>query len=145
MVAVSAATLVACGDTLPADVEDYQSRCVQLNVDPIPPYEGDPHAGFKNVYACDVDEAQLLAGTRPFPEGTLIVKESTKEGQEAPWLVATARKGAGQGVDSWQWDEYTRNFPDEEFRRILAKQSTCTDCHKRVQDADYIFTFLASP
>ena len=43
-----------CGATLPDDVAGYESRCVRLNAKPIPPYEGDPHKGMKNVYACNV-------------------------------------------------------------------------------------------
>jgi hypothetical protein len=107
-----------------------------MNVEPIPRTNADPHNGVKNVYACNVDVAALEANQRPFPDGTLIVKESRREGEDLVWLIATARKQAG----SWQWDEYTRNFADEAFRHILAGESVCTDCHARVRSADWIFT-----
>jgi hypothetical protein len=51
-------------------------------------------------------------------------------------LIAIARKQGGV----WQWDEYTRNFADEDFRHILAGQSVCTGCHVKAQAADWIFT-----
>jgi hypothetical protein len=130
-----------CEAELPADVEGYAERCVKMNPAPIAPYEGDPHRGMKNVYACNVDPALLRANQRPFPEGTLIVKDSTRPPESAPWLVATARKRDG----GWQWDEYTRNFPDESLRRILAGQSVCTGCHQQARALDWIFTAYSPP
>ena len=130
-------TTAACGgESLPADVADYQTRCARMNRNPIARYEGDPHAGSKNVYACNVDDAVLRANARPFPDGTIIVKNSTKENADYPWLVATARKQGG----TWKWDEYTRNFADEDFVRILASESVCTNCHRQAENADWIFT-----
>ncbi len=126
--------LVACGDPLPDDLNNYATRCVVMNKQPILPYEGDPHKGFKNVYACNVPLEFLQARTRPFPDGTVIVKESRREGESFTWLVATARKQQGR----WRWDEYTRNFDNEDHRRLALPQSKCTDCHAAA--ADYIFT-----
>jgi hypothetical protein len=128
---------MACGgETLPDDVADYPTRCQRMNAHPIPRRDGDPHAGTKNVYACNVDDSVLRANTRPFPDGTVILKDSAKENANYPWLVATARKQGG----TWKWDEYTRNFEDEEFVRILASESVCTNCHQGAQGADWIFT-----
>jgi hypothetical protein len=126
----------ACGAPLPDDVPGYQSRCIRMNAQPIPRYDGDPHKGVKNVFACNVDQGVLQANTRPFPDGTLIVKESTREGEGFAWLIATARRKGG----SWQWDEYTRNFDGEDFRHILAGESVCTGCHTKARSADWIFT-----
>jgi hypothetical protein len=130
-------TLAACGgETLPADIADYETRCPRMNAGPIPRRESDPHPGTKNVYACNVDLAFLRANTRPFPDGTVILKTSTKENTSHPWLVATARKQGG----TWKWDEYTRNFEDEDFVRIFASESVCTNCHRNAESADWIFT-----
>jgi hypothetical protein len=129
--------LTACaGETLPADVVDNETRCQRMNAQPIPRRDSDPHPGVKNVYACNVDESVLRANARPFPDGTVIVKSSTKENVSYSWLVATARKQGGR----WRWDEYTRNFADEEFVRSLVSQSVCTDCHKEAESVDWIFT-----
>lgn len=139
--ALAAALAVAaggCGEQIPADLDGYAARCVRLNADLLPQRPSDPHAGRKNVYACNVDPAALMANTRPFPAGAVIVKESTRDGEASPWLVATARK---QADGSWRWDEYTRNFEGEPPRRIPVPQSKCTGCHKGAQGVDYIFTF----
>jgi len=134
--------LSACGEILPADIEGFEDDCELMNRRPFPPAgDDDPHDGFKNVYACNVPLDDLEDNKRPFPEGTIIIKTSTREGEDEPWLIATARKRDGEGVSSWRWDEYTRNFEDEDFRRIPVGQSTCTDCHKDVESVDSIFTF----
>lgn len=137
--ALLAATAAGCGSPLPDDVPGYASRCVRINAAPIPRYDGDPHKGVKNVYACNVGQDVLQANTRPFPEGTLIVKDSTREEESFPWLVAIARKQEG----AWRWDEYTRNFADEDFRHVLAGESICTGCHVRARAIDWIFTRYA--
>lgn len=129
----------SCGSSLPDDVPGYEERCVRMNARPIPLYDGDPHQGTKNVYACGVAASAVEANTRPFPEGTLIVKESTQQEQSFPWLIALARKQDGM----WRWDEYTRNFGDEEFRHNLAPASLCTGCHARARPLDWIFTTYA--
>jgi hypothetical protein len=133
--------LAGCEAALPADVEGYATRCMRMNPTPFPPYEGDPHRGMKTVYACNVDLPLLQANKRPFPDGTLIVKESIRPPETAPWLVATARKQNG----AWHWDEYTRNFPDEALRRNLAGQGICTGCHQHAREADWIFTQFSAP
>jgi hypothetical protein len=135
-------SIASCAsDTLPADVVDYQTRCTRMNAHPIPRYDGDPHAGTKNVYACNVDQELLRTNARPFPDGTVIVKDSTKENVTYRWLVATARKQGGR----WSWDEYTRNFDGEDFARILASESVCTNCHEHAKEADWIFTAFSNP
>ena len=77
----------------------------------------------------------------PFPDGTIIVKESCadgpcNEGDNFAWLVATARKSDGH----WTWNEYTRNFADEPFVEILAPEQVCVDCHEKVESIDWIYT-----
>lgn len=108
---------------------------------PIEPYPDDPHLGHKRVYACAVDQALVVMGSRPFPQGTIIVKESTRTHENEPWLIATARHRSG----GWQWDEYTRNFPDEPYRRIPVAQEKCTGCHGDGRSRDPIFTRYAAP
>ena len=138
MIRLAAIVLLAgCGAGLPEDVAGYDRRCVQMNATPIPPTADDPHRGHKNVFACHVPLPALSANLRPFPPGTIIVKESRAAGESAPWLVAVARK---QADGTWQWDEYTRNFDDEELRHNLAGESICTGCHQRARPIDWIFT-----
>jgi hypothetical protein len=116
--------------------ETVQKNCVQMNSKPLGPYGGDPHKGFKYVFACNVDRAIVQANTRPFPEGTRLVKQSTREGQSFVWLVATTIKQGGV----WHWEEYTRNFADEDFQKLPLSQSVCTDCHTMAKSEDWIYT-----
>jgi hypothetical protein len=136
------AWLVAC-QVMPEEVNGYQDNCILMNAELIPPQSSDPHLGYKNVYACNVDVATLTdPAFSTYPEGTMIVKESTRDGQNYPWLIATAKK-----VDSeWQWAEYKRNFPNEDFVKILAGQGVCTGCHKDAKDTgDWLFTHYEGP
>ena len=130
------AAVAACGGALPDDIADYRSRCVRMNATPIPPTDDDPHRGTKEVFACNADEAALRANQRPFADGTVIVKESTRQDEDFPWLVAVARKSGG----TWTWAEYTRNFENEDLSKLLVPQSTCTDCHKAAAPLDWIYT-----
>ncbi|MDZ4697087.1 MAG: cytochrome P460 family protein [Deltaproteobacteria bacterium] len=123
-----------CGADLPEDIRNYETLCTPMAT--AGPYDDDPHSGNKRIFACNVDKAFLAAGTRPFPDGTIIVKESTKPRQCAPWLIATMRKQAGK----WSWAEYTRNFADEDFGELLVPSSTCTGCHDDAKDADWVFS-----
>jgi hypothetical protein len=128
----------ACSDPLPEGVQDYRAECQRMTCDPIPKKPDDPHNGVKHVYACGIELADLMLNERPFEDGVTIVKESIRDDTDYAWLVATARKQGGR----WHWDEYTRNFEDEEFRRIAASESVCIDCHKKVEDSDFIYTFF---
>lgn len=128
--------------TLPGHVDGYEERCIKMNLEEVPPTPHDPHDGYKNIYACNVELQALLDGSAiPYPEGTMIVKESFREGEDFPWLLATAEKKSG----SWEWKEYKRNFANEDFVKILASEQVCIDCHKAVKDSgDWMFTFYES-
>lgn len=103
----------------------------------IPKTKDDPHQGVKNVYACGVP-MENVRSLEPFPEGTIIVKESTRSDSDYSWLVATARKSSGR----WSWNEYSRNFSDEPFLSILPGEQVCVDCHKKAAALDWIYTRL---
>ncbi|GMV43199.1 MAG: hypothetical protein AMXMBFR64_49150 [Myxococcales bacterium] len=132
--------LAACAEPLPDDLANFRDKCIRINAAPIPEKADDPHRGDKHVWACNVELAKIpRPGATPFawPDGALIVKESTRAGQDYPWLIAMARKEGG----AWTWDEYTRNFPDQELLRIYADPSVCTGCHEDVaESSDWIFT-----
>ncbi len=140
MLSIVIALCSACGTPLPDAIAGFETRCIELTTDEVPPHDDDPHEGFKRVYACDLTLDQLVDETgatrRPFPEGTLIVKSSRRDGQDFSWLVATAHKEGGV----WDWAEYTRNFVDEELRLIPAGPEVCVDCHRGAQSLDWIFT-----
>ena len=132
-----------CADeTLVADYKVAED-CFQMNAELIEPTEDDPHQGYKNVYACNVTPEELRdeagAPVFPYPEGTLIIKESTRENQDYRWLIATAEKKGG----NWEWKEFTRNFANEEFAKLPVSEDTCVNCHNKVKALDYIYTIYS--
>lgn len=127
----------ACASELPDDLANYRTECVLMNGVPIPEAgSDDPHQGEKNVYACNLPVEIVSQNVRPFADGVVIVKESTRKDSDFAWLVATARKADGR----WRWNEYSRNFSNEPFLHILAGEQVCIDCHQRVEAADWIYT-----
>ena len=129
--------LCGCAETPPDDVLDYAS-CLLMNPLPIEATgNDDPHLGLKSIYACNCTEEELIeAPVHHYPDGALIIKVSSRETQDFPWLLATMRKREG----SWEWAEYTRNFADEAFARIPGGTQICTDCHSQVSGVDWVFT-----
>lgn len=134
--------------TVPPAVADYRTseECVVMNLTAVPPDDEVPHAGYKTIYACHSEPEILFeAGSwvgPPYPEGTLIVKESCMWGpcgdleEDFVFLLATADKQDG----TWEWREYTRNFPTEELLEIGLPSSVCVGCHEDVKAADWMFT-----
>lgn len=140
-----ALTVGACSSELPADLEGYAERCIRLNGSEIPPHDDDVHEGYKIVYACEVELSDLVdeagAPRTPYPDGIVFVKESRREHQDFPWLVATARKVDG----GWEWEEFTRNFESEPLLSIPVPESVCRDCHAKVAAIDFIYTTYQPP
>lgn len=133
--------LLGCAEELPADVAGYRSDpdCVLMNPTPLPERSDDPHEGQKNVYACGVERAALESNRRPFDDGAVLIKESTRTDSEFAWLVSTARKTRS----GWRWEEYTRNFADEAFLSVAVAESVCVDCHRKVEGVDWIYTVFS--
>ena len=144
MLLVASLTWLGCSPPIPGDIANYETECILMTPEPHGPTEDDPHQGFKNVYACGISLDDLLAGTNEgvlWPEGSWVLKESTKEHQDFPWLIATASKSGG----AWEWAEYTRNFESEEFLQIPVGEDVCIDCHKKVESSDFIYTRYLPP
>lgn len=128
----------ACGEALPSDVANYRTDpdCHQMNVELLPQRSDDPHEGEKNVFACNVPLSTLQANERPFPDGSVVIKESIRKDSDFAWLVATARKSKG----GWTWNEYSRNFENEAFLEIFPSEQVCIDCHEKARTVDWIYT-----
>ncbi len=130
---------MGCANEVPDSIAGYGTRCLLMNKSPIPPTDDDPHDGVKDIYICNVEAADLLdAGQKPrypYPEGSLIIKESIRTHQDFVWLIATAEKKNG----SWEWHEYTRNFESEPLLEAAAGEGVCIDCHKKVEAQDFIY------
>mgnify|MGYP004363719535 CR=1 FL=1 len=80
-------TLAACAsEPFPESLEGYATsdECVLLNLDAVPPDDEVPHPGYKSIYACHETPELFFDGETwvgpPYPDGTLIVKESCMDG-----------------------------------------------------------------
>lgn len=130
---------------LPEDVAGYE-RWLKLNAEPIPPVAGgDPHNGDKNVYVNQERDTIAPDGEQqfPYPDGSIVVKEAFRPNKDYVGLIAIMRKVAGTDPDhnDWEFVEYTRNNPDDDFKLVFSGQ-ICWSCHARVEDIDYVFTEL---
>lgn len=119
---------------------------LKLNAEPIPPTDGpDPHNGTKNVYV-NQERADIAPGGQqvfPYPNDSIVVKESTRPGKDFIGLVAIMRKtkGINPTHNDWVFEEYVRNAEDVKFSKI-ADGAVCWNCHSGVADTDYVFTPL---
>lgn len=130
---------------LPAITAGYQNW-LKLNAKPIPPVAGgDPHNGNKNVFVNQKKDTIAPGGVQkfPYPDGSIVVKESTRPGKDFIGLIAIMekKKGANAAHNDWIFTEYTRNAKDAVFKKI-AEGALCSGCHSQVKDRDYVFVRL---
>jgi hypothetical protein len=107
----------------------------KLNRKPIPPRDSDPHLGTKDVYA-----SKDARRNGVFPDGTVIVKEAARPGNDFIGLVAVMRKrpGADPAHNDWVFVEWTRETPDERFAEV-ASGAVCWSCHVGAAEHDYVW------
>ena len=129
---------------LPDDVAGYENW-LKLNAKPIPPRPADPHNGTKNVYVNQERVVIAADGEQnfPYPDGCILVKESTRPGKDFIGLIAIMRKKKGNDPahNDWTWVEYTRNSANDAFREI-ARDAVCWGCHSGAINTDYVYTPL---
>lgn len=100
----------------------------------LPPRDGDPHLGTKNVFSTD------RPSNGSFPAGTIIVKEAIRPGKNFVGLIATMRKlnGADPAHNDWVFVEYARESFEEPFSEV-ARDAVCWSCHMGAERTDYVF------
>ncbi|HYR95704.1 MAG TPA: cytochrome P460 family protein [Candidatus Binatus sp.] len=130
---------------LPGDIAGYGSW-LRMNAEPIPVHPvGDAHFGTKNVYVNQTRDAIAPGGVQqlPFPDGTILVKESTRPGRDFIGLVSIMRKRAGSDPahGDWQWVEYARSSGQETFAEV-ERDAVCWTCHKIREPWDWVYTRL---
>jgi hypothetical protein len=108
------------------------------NVDSLyPGTSASPHGSFKlkfNKIAATVltDNGKLPLGSK-FPEGSMIVKEITRNGSVV--LYANMYKSR----QSWLWNEIA---PDGTINHsVKGDPSVCTNCHKQTGNRDLVVSF----
>jgi Cytochrome P460 len=116
----------------------------RLNAQTIPPDSPqtervgtDAHRGLKNVY---VNVPRDAARTRPFPDGTIVVKAVTVSDRLA--LIATMRKIAGSDPThgNWRFVEYIANSQGRFATSPGLQDGTCWGCHSTATSTDWVFT-----
>jgi hypothetical protein len=148
LVSVLLAAVPTAPPGLPGFVAGY-AGWPRLNDEPIPPRQGgDAHLGTKNVYVNQDRMALAPAGAQvfPYPDGTILVKESTRPGADFVGLVAVMRKRSGSDPahGDWLFVEYSRTSATARFR-LLARDGVCFGCHQAALDSDWVFTTLPPP
>jgi hypothetical protein len=100
----------------------------------LPPRDGDPHLGTKNVYSTN------RPSDGSFPAGSIIVKEAIRPGKNFVGLIATMRKveGADPAHNDWVFVEYARERFEEPFSEV-ARDAVCWSCHMGAEKTDYVF------
>lgn len=135
---------------LPAYTAGFQAWD-RLNNQPIPPNSPqtarvgfDAHLGTKNVRVNrDRDRLARIGagGRRPYPDGTILVKEARTD--DFVSLIAIMRKisGTDPAHGDWVFIEYKRSSADAPFTtepRLMG--SLCWSCHQIAEDTDWVFT-----
>jgi hypothetical protein len=141
-------TTTSTTTTLPglaADIAGYESW-LRMNAEPILVHPvGDAHFGTKNVYANQTRDAIAPGGVQqfPYPDGTILVKESTRPGRDFIGLVSVMRKRAGSDPEhgDWEWVEYARSSGEEAFAEV-GRDAICWTCHGLREPWDWVFIRL---
>ena len=99
--------------------------------------------GFREVYVNKVGEAVALGKVSyPFPEGSMVVKESYKDSSgkkgDLSNLTIMVKREMGYDPDNGDW-EYIMTNPARDVQAQGAL-GMCINCHKAAADSDYIFT-----
>jgi len=130
---------------LPPYVAGFE-QWLRLNAAPLPVRPGDPHRGLKDVFVNRTRAELAPDGEQrfPYPNGSIVVKASTRPGEDFVWLVAIMRKRAGSDPahGNWAFVEFTRQRAGERFE-VAARDAVCWGCHADVGRAsDWVFTLL---
>jgi hypothetical protein len=127
---------------LDADVQGYfawERLNAQRN------YIESAHQAPKDVYVNDVGRESALAGTFPFPEGTVLVKETIGEETLSVEVVSAMRKVAGfdEGGGDWQYAMFERQADGSFVGAWVATDhdmhAMCAGCHANAADTDFAF------
>ncbi len=121
---------------LPRFTAGYDSW-VKLNRKPIPPRpSGDAHLGTKEVFASKPPRAGV------FPDGTIIVKEAVRPGDDFLGLIAVMRKAEGSDPahNDWRFVEFTRDSRKDRFGET-ASGAVCWTCHMGAEKTDYVWIY----
>lgn len=97
--------------------------------------------GFREVFISDAGKNAASGG--PYPQGTLILKESYKRGSsggkgDLASLTMMTKREAGYDPENGDW-EYLMATPALKIQ-AQGKLGMCINCHAAAFDSDYVFT-----
>ena len=103
------------------------------------------HPVAKDVYVNDTGASHALLEDFPFPDGTVLVKESLDPDMLEVFVITTMRKVEGFDPDNndWQYGMFERN-DEGELEGMWAEAGTemhqmCSGCHANAADNDFVF------
>ncbi|MFO8031543.1 MAG: cytochrome P460 family protein [Desulfohalobiaceae bacterium] len=102
-------------------------------------YKGEsPHGAYLKFYANSVALKAIREGTRPLPDGSILMKANYAKDKETLKSLTPMYKSEGYNPEAgdWFWAKYKPNGSVQASGQVKG----CIDCHKQVQSEDWIFT-----
>lgn len=102
-------------------------------------YQGQsPHGAYLKFYANSVALKAIRENTLPLPDGSILMKANYGKDKETLKSLTPMYKSEGYNPEAgdWFWAKYKPNGE----ALVSGKLESCIDCHKTVQDKDWIFT-----
>ncbi len=139
--------LGAAQSGIPADIENYRAWTkmnATLMTDP-----SNPRAGPKNTFiTLSPNELREILGPggrtrRPFPEGTIVIRESLDPTAGFVTVLFVMRKSS-KAVETKEWDfsGFSRRAADQPFQPVPLTPNPvlrCLACHQQVRATDFVF------
>jgi hypothetical protein len=139
-VAQQSAAQNAAGEGRP---DYYAEGWTRLN--PLKNFIESAHPIAKDVYINEIGASHALLEDFPFPEDTVLVKESLDPDTLEVFVLTAMRKVGGFDPDNndWQYGMFERN-DEGEFEGMWADVGSdmhqmCSGCHARASDSDFVF------
>jgi plastocyanin len=135
------------GSGIPAEIEPYRSW-TKMNAAPLTD-PSNPRAGAKNTFV-NLTPAQLrdIVGSggrvqQPFPDGTIVVRETLDPDAGFVRILFVQRKDAAQArTKGWVFSGFARNTATDAYQPLPIADPVvrCLNCHEQVRHSDQVFT-----
>jgi len=144
---LSTSHLAAAQSEIPAEIQPYRTWTkmnAALLTDPSNPRAA-PKNTFINLRANELREIIGPGGAvrRPFPDGTIIVRETNHPTEGWAGILFIQRKdSAATRTQGWVFSGFSRASGTQPFQPVAIADpvSRCLDCHAQVKNADFVFT-----
>lgn len=137
---------------VPEDIAAYRTWTKMNNILLADP--SNPRAGPKNTFTnLSPDDLRTIVGSggrvkQPFPEGTVIVRESLSPTEGFVTVLFVMRKDSKAGAKwkGWVFTGFSRTAADKPFAPLEFADPfmRCLACHSEMKASDYVFTPFAN-